>query len=116
MWQVRPPAATPLPSPAEPTPDAVRRELHRAISQHEVLNYRQLWEALAFTGEDPDRPGHVRLLYSGWSRAADDHGNGASQWNREHVWAKSRGEFGNRPGPGTDLHLVWPTDVSINEM
>ena len=63
---------------------------------------------------DPDRPGHVRLFYSGWSRLADDHGNGASQWNREHVWSKSRGGFGNRPGPGTDLHLIRATDVSVN--
>ncbi len=93
---------------------ALRRDLHESIAEHQIFNYRQLWEALSQTDADPDRPGYVRLFYTGWSRAADDHGSGQSQWNREHVWPKSRGDFGTRPGPGTDLHLVRPTDVSVN--
>jgi len=102
------------PSGAEADPDAIRAELHAAISTHRVLKYRQLWEALAFTDEDPNQPGNVLLFYTGRSIAAGDRGNGSDQWNREHVWAKSRGDFGNRPGPGTDLHLIRPTDVSMN--
>lgn len=104
----------PATRPTAVDPTALKAQLHEAIRTHRVLAYRELWEALAYTDEDPDRPGHVVLLYTGWSRLADDHGNGQSQWNREHVWAKSRGDFGTRPGPGTDLHLIRPTDVSMN--
>lgn len=104
----------PSPPAAPADPSALRSQLHDAARHHDVLTYRELWDALAYTDEDPDKPGHVLLLYTGWSRPADDHGNGQSQWNREHVWAKSRGDFGNRPGPGTDLHLIRPTDVSVN--
>lgn len=117
---LRPGASDPPPSAVPPTtapavdPAALKAELHAAVRSHRVLDYRELWDALAYTDADPDRPGHVVLLYTGWSRPADHHGNEASQWNREHVWAKSRGDFGNRPGPGTDLHLVRPTDVSVN--
>ncbi len=35
-------------------------------------------------------------------------------WNREHVWAKSHGDFGTTAGPGTDLHHLRPTDVTVN--
>ena len=38
-------------------------------------------------------------------------GNG---WNREHVWAKSHGDFGNTIGVGTDVHALRPCDVSVN--
>lgn len=110
-----PPAPRQPDAPAAPIDRAaLKAALHVSIREHRVFSYRQLWEALAYTDEDPDRPGYVVLLYTGWSRHADDHGNGQSQWNREHVWAKSRGDFGTRPGPGTDLHLVRPTDVSMN--
>lgn len=127
LWSVSP---TPVPTRAADAPArvegpevgapavvdrvALRSELHESIRVHAVLSYRKLWEALAYTDEDPDRPGYVVLLYTGWSRHAEDHGNGQSQWNREHVWAKSRGDFGTRPGAGTDLHLVRPADVSMN--
>ena len=39
---------------------------------------------------------------------------GGKGWNREHVWAKSRGNFGTAPGAGTDLHHLCAEDVSTN--
>ena len=99
----------------DPTPKSARpQNPHQACREHQVFNYRELWDQVAFTDEDPGNPGHVRLFYTGWTREAGDHGNGQSQWNREHVWAKSRGDFGTRPGAGTDLHLIRATDVSVN--
>ncbi|MEO0514921.1 MAG: endonuclease [Planctomycetota bacterium] len=106
--------------PAEPLdifpadPVTLRVELHQAINKHRVLNYRQLWDALIYTDQDPDRPGYVLLFYTGWSRSAQMNGGDPDEWNREHVWVKSRGDFGNRPGPGTDLHHIRATDVSVN--
>ena len=35
--------------------------------------------------------------------AAGEYNNGDG-WNREHVWAKSRGDFGTSQGAGTDCH------------
>lgn len=94
--------------------DSLKAELHALIDDHEELNYRELWDALAVTDADPDRPGHVVLIYTGWSLPADAHGNDASGWNREHVWSKSRGDFGTRQGAGTDLHAIRPAEVTVN--
>lgn len=101
-------------SDAEPTGDDLKAQLHDMVDGHTELNYRELWDALAITDADPDNPGNVLLLYTGWSRSADLHGNDPSGWNREHVWSKSRGDFGTRPGAGTDLHMLRPADVTVN--
>nr|WP_248583605.1 endonuclease [Nocardioides sp. InS609-2] len=34
--------------------------------------------------------------------------------NREHVWAKSHGDFGTATGPGTNIHYRRPEDVTVN--
>jgi len=100
--------------PAEARGESLKAQLHDLIDDHEPLNYRQLWRALTITDADPDNPGHVLLFYTGWSLPADAHGNDPSGWNREHVWSKSRGDFGTRPGAGTDLHAIRPADVTVN--
>jgi len=92
----------------------LKRALHELIDDHTELFYRQLWDALAYTDADPDRDGHVLLFYTGWSRSADLHGGSASEWNREHVWAKSHGDLGTAPPAGTDLHHIRATDVTVN--
>lgn len=94
--------------------EQLKSQLHDLIDDHQLFEYHALWEALAYTDADPDRPGEVVLFYTGWSRSADRHGGERGDWNREHVWPKSRGQFGNAPGPGTDLHQVHPTDVRTN--
>jgi endonuclease I len=99
---------------ADATGESLKAQLHDLIDDHHALNYRELWDALAFTDEDPDRPGYVLLLYTGWSLPADAHGNDPSGWNREHVWSKSRGDFGTRQGAGTDLHALRPAEVTVN--
>ena len=45
---------------------------------------------------------------------ADAQYNGGKGWNREHVWAKSYGNFGTRIGAGTDVHHIRAEDVSTN--
>ncbi|CUB08350.1 Extracellular ribonuclease precursor [Bacillus cereus] len=54
------------------------------------------------------------LLYTGRSQGKLTNGSGVDNWNREHVWAKSHGDFGTTAGPGTDLHHLRATDVSVN--
>lgn len=100
--------------PSDTTGNDLKAQLHDLIDDHEALNYRELWDALAYTDQDPNNPGHVILLYTGWSLPADAHGNDPSGWNREHVWSKSRGDFGTRQGAGTDLHAIRPAEVTVN--
>ena len=53
------------------------------------------------------------LLYTGRSQGKLTNGSGVNNWNREHVWAKSHGDFGTT-AYGTDLHHLRATDVSVN--
>ncbi|MDT9594493.1 endonuclease [Nocardioides zeae] len=89
--------------------------LHEIISTDvEVLTYSEVWEALKVTDEDPADSDNVVALYSGFSLPKSDNGGNADQWNREHVWPQSHGDFGTAPGPGTDVHHLRPEDVTVN--
>ena len=57
---------------------------------------------------------NVILFYSGDSRSKNRNGGNVGDWNREHTWAKSHGNFGTSKGPGTDIHHLRPTDVQVN--
>ncbi|MFI8287655.1 endonuclease I family protein [Streptomyces sp. NPDC085614] len=96
------------------TGDELKTALHTIVSRQTKLSYDEVWDALQTTDEDPDNPGNVILLYSGRSQAKAAHGSGADDWNREHVWAKSHGDFGTATGPGTDIHHLRPEDASVN--
>jgi endonuclease I len=94
---------------------ALHTELHRIISSGvTTLTYDQVWTALKDTDQDPNNANNVVEVYSGRSIAKSDNGGGVDQWNREHVWAKSHGDFGTVNGPGTDVHHLRPEDVTVN--
>lgn len=93
---------------------ALKSALHGIISNNTRLTYDQVWNALKATDQDPNNSNNVILLYSGRSQSKTANGGGADDWNREHVWAKSHGDFGTATGPGTDLHHLRPEDVSVN--
>ncbi|MEJ8638615.1 MULTISPECIES: endonuclease I family protein [Streptomyces] len=92
----------------------LKAALHTIISEQTKLSYDDVWEALKKTDEDPANSANVILLYTGRSQAKTTNGSGPDDWNREHVWAKSHGDFGTATGPGTDIHHLRPTDVSVN--
>ena len=92
----------------------LKTALHNIIKNHTEFSYSTVWSILQETDEDPNNHNNVILLYTGWSYAKSNHGGSASQWNREHVWAKSHGNFGTSNGPGTDVHHLRPTDVTVN--
>ncbi|MFJ1898926.1 endonuclease I family protein [Streptomyces sp. NPDC088115] len=98
------------------TGTALKGALHTIISDQSKLTYSQVWDALKDTDEDPSNSSNVILLYSGISEPKSDNGGGTGQWNREHVWAKSHGDFGTATGPGTDIHHLRPEDVSVNSV
>jgi endonuclease I len=93
---------------------ALRSALHSIIKSQTVRTYDQVWDALKDTDEDPDNSASVILFSSGAPKAKTLNGGDPDDWNREHVWAKSHGDFGTAPGPGTDVHHLRPTDVSVN--
>ncbi|MFJ3552141.1 endonuclease I family protein [Streptomyces sp. NPDC090114] len=96
--------------------DALKDALHTIISDQTKISYSAVWEALKATDQDPANSGNVILLYSGVSRSKSLNGGDTGDWNREHVWAKSHGDFGTSTGPGTDLHHLRPSDVQVNSV
>ncbi|MFE9655502.1 endonuclease [Micromonospora sp. NPDC006431] len=119
------PTASPTPTggPYDPTYYAsaigktgpsLRGALHSIIKVQTKLSYDQVWEALKDTDQDPANPNNVILLYSGRSQSKATNGGAVDDWNREHVWAKSHGDFGTATGPGTDVHHLRPEDVTVN--
>ncbi|MFB6712085.1 MULTISPECIES: endonuclease I family protein [unclassified Streptomyces] len=127
------PAATPQAAPVAATPlrtlddtyyqdavgksgTALKSALHTIISSQTKISYSQVWDALKNTDEDPANPSNVVLLYSGRSTPKSNNGGSVGQWNREHVWAKSHGDFGTATGPGTDIHHLRPEDVTVNSI
>jgi endonuclease I len=100
------------------TGDALKEKLHLIIDNHTEFPYSSsgtdVWDILKETDKDTSNPNNVILLYSSWSVDADQEYNNGSGWNREHVWAKSRGNFGTSAGVGTDVHAIRPCDISVN--
>lgn len=94
----------------------LRDMLHlQAKSGHLPIPYNQTDEALREIYADPSISGNVLLFYTGRSQDADlwAHQNAQDGWNREHLWAQSRGV---RPFPmKSDLHNLVPTDASVNQ-
>ena len=92
----------------------LRVALHAIIRTQTKLSYDQVWTALQDTDQDPANTNNVIELYSGRSVPKSTNGGDPDDWNREHVWAKSHGDFGTATGPGTDVHHLRPEDVSVN--
>lgn len=92
--------------------------LNDIIDGHVKFSYTSsntdVWDILKETDKDTIDPSKVILFYSGWTVDGAQEYNSGSGWTREHVWAKSRGDFGTTQGPGTDVHALRPCDVSVN--
>ncbi len=96
----------------------LKAALHNIIDDHTTYSYTSsstdVWDILKESDRDPNNSTNVILFYTGWSvNAAQEYNNG-SGWSREHVWAKSRGDFGTDRGAGTDCHHLRPADISVN--
>ncbi|MEC3974097.1 endonuclease [Amycolatopsis sp. H20-H5] len=114
-----PPTTTPAPGDyygpaAGKTGAALKTALHQIISTNSKITYDQVWDALKVTDQDPNNAADVLLFYTGVSQSKTSNGGGVNDWNREHVWAKSHGDFGTATGPGTDLHHLRPANVTVN--
>ena len=85
-----------------------------------------VWEASKVTDLNPTNSAEVLLIY-GYENGSDgninndrerginDNGGGNTDWNREHVFARSLGNPNlGTVGPGADAHHLRPADASRN--
>ncbi len=98
--------------------EQLKTALYLIIKGHTTFPYSasstDTWDIIKESDRDPNNSANVILFYTGWSvNAAQEYNNGAG-WNREHVWANSRGDFGTDRGAGTDIHHLRAADISVN--
>jgi endonuclease I len=93
---------------------ALKAALHNIIKNHTELSYDDVVDALMVTDEDTLNTNNVICFYTGWSYPKSEYGSLGDQWNREHVWSKSHGDFGDTPPEGSDLHHLRACDASVN--
>lgn len=77
-------------------------------------SYTATTNQLKYTDQDPSNSDNVLEIYTGWSLDADSYGGSATDWNKEHTWSKSHGDFGDVAPAGTDLHHLRPCDATVN--
>jgi endonuclease I len=100
--------------------DNLKYQLNQIIDNHTEFSYtsssKDVWDILKETDRDPNNPDNVILIYSGISVNGAQEYNSANGWTREHIWAKSRGDFGTNIGIGTDVHALRPLDNTTNSI
>ena len=96
------------------TGDELKAALHNIINDHVAMDYSYAKNVFALSDRDPNNPENVILLYTGRSTVWNYYGTGGDYINREHVWAKSHGNFGEAKPAGSDYHNLRPADGSVN--
>lgn len=99
--------------------DTLKDSLNNIIDGHTEFPYTSssqmdCWDVLKQADKDPNNPNNVIGVYSAFSMNGPLEYNNGRGWSREHVWAKSRGNFGTARGEGTDLHNLMAEDISTN--
>jgi len=94
--------------------DALKSALNDVISGHTVYSYFYSKEIFKLSDADPNTPGNIIQIYTGKSWPNNDYGSGNDQLNREHIWAKSHGNFGDWQPMDGDVHNLKPVDASVN--
>ncbi len=114
----------------------LKRALHLIIKDHIEFPYTHstrtdTWDILREADEDPNNPDNVIGFYTGLSIPKDcqDTTNPPDfclmeaygeqkivEWNREHIWSKSRGDFSDTTSMGahTDLHHLVAAERVMN--
>ncbi|MCK5687374.1 endonuclease, partial [bacterium] len=95
--------------------DSLKTALYDIVKGHTQKSYGDARYILDESDADPNNSNNVRVIYSNHSVSGtwDD----GVTWNREHVWASSRGigEVSNITyGAGSDLHNLRACIPSIN--
>jgi endonuclease I len=121
--------------------ETLKAALNNIITGHTEFPYTDdetdVWDLLMLADEDPENPENVIMFYSGysWYKGCQDTTYPPEycevevegememvEWNREHVWSKSRGDFEIKEGttsvlamgPHTDLHHLVAEERNMN--
>lgn len=99
------------------SPKKLRQSLQRIVRSHVRLYYKEIWNLLEETDQDPNNPDNVILFYTRKSIPKSHKAKGQTQgqkdfWNREHVWSQSHGLL--KSGSKTDAHNLVPADQTVN--
>ncbi len=100
------------------TGNALKSDLATLItSTHtKTISYSELQTLMKTSDVDPQNPANLLLIYG--SQASGTHQRSrpiGGSWNREHVYAKSKGTPNlGTSGPGADGHHLRPADNTLN--
>ncbi|MGC6427648.1 MAG: endonuclease I family protein [Akkermansiaceae bacterium] len=86
--------------------------LHNIIDNHTVVPYS--WPPFQAVDQSPTNSNEVELIYSSGTRAKNDNGGSAGDWNREHLWPRSYGIFNDGGADNSDIFNLRPCDVQVN--
>ncbi len=100
------------------TPAAMRSSLHAIIDDGIKIPYTatstDTWDVEEAACEDPNNPNQILDVYK--NASYPKYGGGNTDYNREHVWAKSYGfpNDGSTNYPYTDCHHLFLCDSGYN--
>ena len=97
------------------TGEDLKEALYNIIKGHVEQSYGDARYILDETDVDPDNSNNVLVIYS--NHSVSGVWDSGVTWNREHVWAKSRGigdVSNSTKGAGSDLHNLRACIPSIN--
>ena len=95
--------------------DQLKKAIHEIIKGHVDFSYNRAADIINYSDSDPANPKNVILFYLQQSRDASLYGMSGDFINREHVWAKSHGNFSGIRPMDSDAHNLRPADASVNE-
>ncbi|WP_312195441.1 endonuclease [Epilithonimonas vandammei] len=100
------------------TGNALKSELATLItSTHtNTISYNELQTLMKSSDVDPQNPANLLLIYGSQSSGIHQRSRPVGgSWNREHVYAKSKGTPNlGTSGPGADGHHLRPADNTLN--
>jgi endonuclease I/DNA/RNA endonuclease YhcR with UshA esterase domain len=97
------------------TGEELKNALHNIISDHVDFSYNRVKDIINYSDSDIGNPDNVILFYMQESRDSRRYGTGGDYINREHVWARSHGNFSGIRPIDTDAHNIRPADATVNE-
>ena len=96
----------------------LQKSLNQIIKGHSVRGYHCVWDILRIADQDPNNSRHIIGFYTRRSieKNIRDRGqNDPDSWNREHIWARSKGIGSDKNNPAySDAHHLRATDKSTN--
>ncbi len=100
------------------TGNDLENALHDILKEHNEFSYSSSKQILKSSDQNPSNTDHINLVYKGGSIPKSNFASNmeADYWNREHVWAKSHGNFQDFGDLGaySDAHNLKPCDATVN--